>query len=85
MAQVAREFMSDGVTGCEALVWALLSVAPDVPNAEDLIHRAAVAVKCIAKEPSLRYGTSALSLIPTDNSTKFLTQNESINEPYGQE
>lgn len=46
--------MADGVAGCEALVFALLSVAPDIPNAYDLILRAAVATSYIAEEASLR-------------------------------
>lgn len=53
-AQVATGFMAEGVAGCEALVFALLSVAPDVPNANDLILRAAVATSNIAEEASLR-------------------------------
>lgn len=55
VAQVAAGFMTEGVAGCEALVFALLSVEPDVPNANDLILRAAVATSNIAEEASLRY------------------------------
>lgn len=46
--------MADGVAGCEALVCALLSVEPDIPNANDLILRAAVAALYLAEEASLR-------------------------------
>lgn len=46
--------MADGVAGCEALVCALLSVEPDIPNANDLILRAAVAATYLAEEASLR-------------------------------
>lgn len=46
--------MVDGVAGCEALVSALLSVEPDIPNANDLILRAAVATSYLAEEASLR-------------------------------
>ena len=52
--QVAKNFMADGVAGCEALVCALLSVEPDIPNANDLILRAAVAASYLAEEASLR-------------------------------
>eukprot|EP00752_Nemacystus_decipiens_P003774 g3475.t1 len=52
--EVAKNFMADGVAGCEALVCALLSVEPDIPNANDLILRAAVAASYIAEEASLR-------------------------------
>ena len=48
--------MAEDVTGCEALVCALLSEAPDIPNAADLILRAAVATKHIAEVPFLRCG-----------------------------
>lgn len=46
--------MADGVAGCEALVCALLSVESDIPNANDLILRAAVATSYLAEEASLR-------------------------------
>lgn len=46
--------MADGVAGCEALVCALLSVEPDIPNAYDLILRAAVAISAIAERASFR-------------------------------
>lgn len=46
--------MADGVGGCEALVFTLLSVAPDIPNANDLILRAAVATSYLAEDPKLR-------------------------------
>lgn len=52
--QVAKNFMVEGVAGCEALVCALLSVEPDIPNASDLILRAAVAASYLAEEASLR-------------------------------
>lgn len=52
--QVAKNFMVDGVAGCEALVCALLSVEPDVPNANDLILRAAVATSTLAEDASIR-------------------------------
>eukprot|EP00903_Cladosiphon_okamuranus_P017674 g16275.t1 len=52
--EVAKNFMADGVAGCEALVCALLSVEPDIPNASDLILRAAVAASYLAEEASLR-------------------------------
>ncbi|CAM9409161.1 unnamed protein product [Ascophyllum nodosum] len=52
--EVAKVFMAEDVTGCEALVCALLSEAPDIPNAADLILRAAVATKHIAEVPFLR-------------------------------
>ena len=52
--------MADGVAGCEALVCALLSVEPDIPNSSDLILRAAVAASYLAEEPSLRYAGGML-------------------------
>lgn len=52
--QVATGFMADEVGGCEALVHALLSVEPDIPNADDLILRAAVATSHLAEQRSLR-------------------------------
>lgn len=48
--------MADDVGGCDALVCALLSMEPDIPNAHDLILRAAVATSYIAEEDSLRSG-----------------------------
>lgn len=56
--------MADGVGGCEALVFALLSAAPDVPNAAaavDLVLRAAVATSYIADhtDANLRYDTKS--------------------------
>lgn len=52
--QVAKGFMAEEVGGCEALVHALLSVEPDIPNADDLILRAAVATSYLAEQGSLR-------------------------------
>ena len=46
--------MAEEVGGCEALVHALLSVEPDIPNADDLILRAAVATSYLAEQGSLR-------------------------------
>lgn len=46
--------MAEGVAGCEALVCGLLSVEPDIPNANDLILRAAVATSYLAEEASIR-------------------------------
>lgn len=46
--------MADEVGGCDALVHALLSVEPDIPNADDLILRAAVATTYVAEQGSLR-------------------------------
>lgn len=53
-SQIAKGFMAEDVQGCDALVCALLSVAPDIPNADGLILRAAVATKHLAEQPSLR-------------------------------
>lgn len=50
--------MADGVGGCEALVCTLLSVPPDIPNAYDLILRAAVATTYLTEHDSLRYSTA---------------------------
>ncbi|CAM9826667.1 unnamed protein product [Scytosiphon promiscuus] len=52
--QVARYFVVDGVAGCEALMCALLSVEPDVPNANDLILRPAVATSSLDEDASIR-------------------------------
>lgn len=52
--QVATGFMADEVGGCDALVHALLSVEPDIPNADDLILRAAVLTAYLAEQSSLR-------------------------------
>lgn len=52
--QVATGFMADEVGGCDALVHALLSVEPDIPNADDLILRAAVLTAYLAEQGSLR-------------------------------
>lgn len=46
--------MVNDVGGCEALVFTLLSVSPEVPNAFDLILRAAVASASIADHAHLR-------------------------------
>lgn len=46
--------MADEVGGCDALVHALLSVEPDIPNADDLILRAAVLTAYLAEQGSLR-------------------------------
>ncbi|CAM9199761.1 unnamed protein product [Laminaria digitata] len=52
--EVATGFMADEVGGCDALVHALLSVEPEIPNADDLILRAAVATAYLAEQGSLR-------------------------------
>ncbi|CBJ28789.1 conserved unknown protein [Ectocarpus siliculosus] len=52
--EVAKNFMAEEVAGCEALVCGLLSVEPDIPNANDLILRAAVATSYLAEEASIR-------------------------------
>lgn len=52
--QVATGFMADEVGGCDALVHALLSVEPDISNADDLILRAAVLTAYLAEQSSLR-------------------------------
>lgn len=52
--------MAEGVAGCEALVCGLLSVEPDIPNAKDLILRAAVATSYLAEEASFRQVTGAV-------------------------
>lgn len=65
--QVAEGFLADGVDGCDALIVTLLSVAPDIPNANDLILRAAVATTYLAEDPKLRYGVEVRSILSSQD------------------
>lgn len=71
--------MVDDVAGCEALVCALLSVEPDIPNADDLILRAAVAVMYLAQHPSLRCETVDASTIVLKHASDGMHTPASLN------